>query len=139
MKIINKKTIATLFSLAVFILPTIVYGANLIPCGNVKVDNVVTDMCTFDDLIRLANSIIRFLMYDVAVPLAALGFMYSGARLVLFQKKEGEWTSAKERFWDVAMGFGYMLGAYVLIKTVLFWFLSNDQIDFMKFMLDVTQ
>lgn len=110
-----KKNIAPILSLAVLLLPTIVYGAGLIPC-----EGTAADPCTFDKLIVLANSVVHFLMYSVAVPLAAIGFMWAGGRLVLLQDKEGEWNKAKESFGNIAMGFAIMIGAYVLIKTILF-------------------
>lgn len=122
----NMKTSAVAISLFSLILPLFAIAQVGIPCDGPN--------CTFNDLITLANRIIRFLMIDVAVPLAALGFMYAGARLVIFQNKEGEWTKAKEIFGDIALGFGIILGAYVLIKTVLFAFLSAEQVTFMQFM-----
>lgn len=117
MNVKYKKVSTIVFVLTLLVLPTVVYGLGLIPCDNAS--------CGFSDLITLANNIVHFLMYDVAVPLVALGFMYTGARLVIFQNKEGEWTEAKGRFGDIAMGFGMMLGAYVLIKTILYAFLNQ--------------
>lgn len=146
MKTTKQKFGAMVLSFALLILPTVVYGAGLVPCGDAPpgVDIVVRGInvntghqCAFNDIIILANNIIHFLMYSVAVPLAALGFMYAGARLVLFQNKEGEWTEAKGRFGDIALGFGIILGAYVLIKLVLAAFLTCSQINFMRFILDV--
>lgn len=116
MKIMNKKISATALSLALLSLPAVSYAAGLIPCDT---------NCTFNDLIILANNIIKFLMYDVAVPLAALGFMWAGANLVLNQNKEGAWSDAKERFTDMAKGFGIILGAYLVIKLVIYAFLNT--------------
>lgn len=140
---------ATILTLAILIMPTVALGASLIPCGqpaNTKTPNITvggasydtTKECGFNDLIILANIIIKFLMIDVAVPLAALGIMWAGGNLIVNQNKEGAWTEAKESFWSIGMGFGIMLGAFVLLKLVFFTFLSTDQISFMDFMLDVT-
>lgn len=115
----KQKTITQILSLAVLTLPLTASAQIGIPCNGPD--------CKFDDLLTLANRIVRFLMIDVAVPLAALGFMYTGGRLVLFQDKEGEWTKAKESFWDMGMGFGIMLGSYVLIKAILYAFLNTDK------------
>ncbi len=146
---INKKVGAAVLLVAMLTMPMMVFGAGLIPCGNdingdgivknVVVGGIVTvkEECGFSDILVLANTVIHFLMYQVAVPLAALGFVYTGARLILFQNKEGEWTEAKGRFGDIAMGFGIMLGAFVLIKVVLAAFLGCNQIEFMRFMLDL--
>lgn len=141
--ILNQKISTTVLVLTVLALPVVVYGASLIPCGQpagtpaiiVGISpHVTTNPCQFNDLFILANLIIHFLLYDVAVPLAALGFMYAGGRLVIFQDKEGEWTKAKGIFEDIALGFGIILGAYVLIKTVLLAFLTTEQVTFMSFM-----
>lgn len=128
MNITNKKISALILSFALLALPSVVYGAGLIPCGDTIVGGVITPTthpCGFNDILELANRVIHFLMIDVAVPLAALGFMYTGARLVLVQNKESEWTDAKKRIEDVAIGFGMILGAYVLIKTILYAFLNT--------------
>lgn len=135
MKIFTKNNSAKILSFAILVFPTIVYGASLIPCGQSAgtpdiivngVSYVTTNPCGFNDLIILANTIIHFLMIDVAVPLAALGFMYVGGRLVILQNKESEWEKAKEGFADIGKGFAIMLGAYVLIKTILFAFLDTS-------------
>lgn len=124
--ILNQKFGAIILSLAVFLLPVFAWAQVGIPCDGPD--------CGFDDLIILANNIIKFLMFSVAVPLAAIGFMYTGGRLVVMQSKESEWEKAKTGFADIAIGFGIMLGAYVLIKTLLFAFLTDDQAGFMQFM-----
>lgn len=148
MKILNQKTAVAVLSLAILVVPAVALGAGLIPCGRpAGTDPIIvggapyltTNECGFNDLIILANIIIKFLMIDVAVPLAALGIMWAGGKLVVNQNKESAWSEAKESFGSIGMGFLIMLGAFVLIKLVLFTFLSNDQIEFMKFMLDVTQ
>ena len=134
MKTTNKKNTAMILAFAVLFVPMMAYGASLVPCGQPAgtPDIIVggatyqtTNECGFNDLIVLANTIVRFLMYDVAVPLAAIGFMWAGGNLVLNQDKEGAWSDAKERFGNIAKGFGIMLGAYVLIKFVLYTFLNQ--------------
>ena len=125
MKIINQKTIAATLSFTLLSLPVVVHGAGLIPnCGDV-VNGTYVD-CTFNDVLKLANNVIHFLLYDVSVPLAALGFMWAGANLVLSQNKEGAWTDAKKRFENIGIGFGIMLGSYVLIKVIIYAFLNTD-------------
>lgn len=98
----------------------------LIPCSGSK--------CGFNDLIILSNNIIKFLMLKVAVPLAALGIMFVGAKMVLSSNKESAKTEAKESFTNIAIGFLIMLGAYVFIKTIIFALLSDEQKNFMQFM-----
>ncbi|MDO8604187.1 MAG: hypothetical protein Q7K40_02185 [bacterium] len=134
----NQKTLATILSVVVFAVPFIAVAQVGIPCGeDLNGDKIISgnnEECNFNDLIQLANNIIKFLIYKVAVPLTAIGFMFVGARLVINQDKEGEWTKAKEAFSNIAIGFFIMLGAYVLIKTGLFALLSDDQRTFMQFL-----
>lgn len=116
MNIINQKKIVTVLSFAVLVIPMVTYGAGLVPdCGA---------NCGFSDLIAMTNRIIKFLVIDVSVPLASLGFMVAGAKLVLNQNKEGAWSEAKQSFGTIAMGFGIILAAFLLIKLVLSAFLG---------------
>ena len=125
MKILNQKTVAATLSFTVLALPVVVHGAGLIPnCGEV-VNGKFVD-CTFNDVLKLANNIIHFLLYDVSVPLAALGFMWAGAGLILNQDKDKARSDAKKRFTNIGIGFGIMLGSYVLIKVVIYAFLNTD-------------
>lgn len=89
--------------------------------------------CGFYDLIKLANVVIKFLFYDIAMPLVALGIMYAGARLIIFQNKEKEKTAAKEMLTNIGYGFALMLGTFVLIKFVLSQVLS---VGFTTFLLE---
>lgn len=140
-----KKILALVFtfSITVLLIPGLVYGASLIPCGqpsgtpNIIVNGVsvvTTNQCGFNDLLILFNTIVTFLMFTVAVPLAALRFMYAGVILVLNPSKEESRTKAVNIFQGVGVGFLVMLGAYVLIKGVIYSFLTAEQITFMQFM-----
>lgn len=128
-----KKTFASVLSfsiLSALFLPVFVSAQVGVPCGDFASGQ---KECGFNDLIILANNIIKFLMFSVAVPLAAIGIMWVGGNLVINQDKEGAWSKAKDSFWDIILGFGIMLASYVLIKTVLFAFISDEQARFMQF------
>lgn len=126
MKIINQKTFATILSASIFAVPLFAVAQVGIPCNGPD--------CTFNSLIILVNNIIKFLMFKVAVPLAALGFMWMGGKLVINQDKEGARNEAKQGFGLIITGFLIMLGAYVLIKTILFTFITDEQKVFIQFM-----
>ena len=113
-----QKKLATTISFLLLLLPLASRGAGIVPdCG--------AD-CGFADLMRLVNNVIHFVFYDVAIPLTVLVFVYSGGKLVLNPNKEGAWKEAKASFENIGWGFGYMLGSYVLIKTVIYYFLNTD-------------
>jgi hypothetical protein len=99
-------------------LPFMASAAVGIPCNGPE--------CNFDHLIQLANNIIKFLMFKVAVPLAAIGLMWTGGNLIINQNKEGAWNEAKSGFSSIAIGFLIMLSAYLVIKTILYAFLRTD-------------
>lgn len=108
----------------ILVLPLVSIGASdLIVCGGLD--------CEFYHLVKLANAIVKFLFYDIAIPLVALGIMYAGARLVIFQDKEKEKTAAKEMLTNIGYGFALMLGTFVLIKFVLSQFLSEGFTTFL--------
>lgn len=117
MNIEQKKMSAVILSSVILTLPLVGFAAVGIPCDGPN--------CGFNDLITLANNVIKFLMFTVAVPLAAVGFAWAGAGLVLNQNKEGAWSDAKERFTDIAKGFGIILVAFLLVKLILSAFLGQ--------------
>ncbi|MBI5798653.1 MAG: hypothetical protein HZB10_01855 [Candidatus Yonathbacteria bacterium] len=144
MKFNNTKKAASVLAFVVIMMPTLAYGASLIPCGqpagtpDVVLGNTsypTTNECGFADLLLLVNIIIHFLMFDVIVPLTALGFVWAGGSLILNQNKEGAWSEAKERFADIGTGIAIILGAYVLIKVILANFLRTDA-GFTNFLLN---
>ncbi|MFA5997505.1 MAG: hypothetical protein WC791_03390 [Candidatus Paceibacterota bacterium] len=122
----NQKAITTILSTIVLALPMTVAAQVGIPCDGPN--------CDFNSLIKLINNIIKFLMFSVAVPLAALGFMFMGGKMVLLSNKEAAKTEAKQGIGFIITGFLIMLGAYVFIKTILFMFITDDQKTFMNFM-----
>ncbi len=135
---INKQKISAAV-LAGFIigLPFAAGAGGLVPCGDSAglvggVDVPAQPPCDFNFLIVMANSIIKFLLYGIAIPLTAIGFMVVGARLVLNTNKDTAWTQAKDSFEDIGIGFFIILGAYVLIKVVLFQFVTAEQATFMQ-------
>jgi len=127
----NIKISATLLAFSIFFLPVVSWAAIGIPCDGPN--------CTFDDVIKLVNNVIHFLMFSVAVPLAALSFMFMGGKMVLSPNKESSKTEAKEGMTNIAIGFGIILGAYVLIKTVLFMFLNTEDKGLMSLMQSMFQ
>ena len=120
MNISIKKISASVIAGAILSMPLLGMAQIGIPCGGPGQAE-----CGFNDLLILANNIIHFIIFSVAVPLAALGFMWAGAGLVLNQNKESAWSEAKGRFSDIAMGFGIILAAFVLVKTILYAFLNT--------------
>ncbi|MBI3634174.1 MAG: hypothetical protein HY228_00970 [Candidatus Yonathbacteria bacterium] len=113
----NIKIATTIFAGLIISMPILASAKGLVPCDGPN--------CDFNQLMIMVNRIIRFLFIDVAIPLTTISFMYIGGRLVLYQDKAGEWKKAKDAFENIGIGFGIMVGAFVLIKFVLSQFLAT--------------
>lgn len=114
----NQKNITVAVSFFTLVIPVIAFAQVGIPCNGVD--------CDFNSLMMLANNIISFLMFSVAVPLAAIGFTFMGGKMILYSNKVSAVSEAKEGMESIAIGFAIMLGAFVLIKVVLSAFLSTE-------------
>ncbi len=101
-------------------------ATGLVPCDT---------NCGFNDLMILANNIIDFILYKVVVPLIALGFMWVGGNLIFNQEKVSAWDEAKKSFLVMAQGVFIIIGAFLLIKFVLFQFLTEEQATFTRFLI----
>jgi len=97
----------------------------LIPCGNTKADNTVSDPCTFGDLITLAQTVINFLIFKIAAPLAAVMFIWAGFLYLTAAGNEGQVKKAHDLFWAVFIGLVIALAAWLMVSFVLRFFLGD--------------
>jgi len=106
---------------AILLSPMLVLAdAALIQCGRGDTP------CTLADALKTAYGITKFLMRDLAVPLAALGFMAAGIIMLTAGGDTGKRDQAKAIFKNTAIGFAIILAAY-LIVNFLFTSLVGDQ------------
>lgn len=125
MSIINQKNSVTVLSGLVFAIPVFAMAQIGLPdCGA---------ECGFNDLMALVNRIIQFIVFQVSVPLAALGFMWLGVQVLLHPNEAAAKSKAKEIAGNIAMGFGIILAAFLIIKFVLYQFISEDYRSFLDF------
>jgi len=98
----------------------------LIPVGvyaQVNIDLIVcdggaNDQCTFNSLITLAIRIINFLTV-LSASLAAISFCYAGFLLITSGGDPGARKKAQEIFTKTAIGFAFVLGAWVIVYTLV--------------------
>lgn len=128
----NIKIIAQGTAMVVFLIPVALCAAE-IP-SNLAPTCEGPD-CGFNNLIEMVNKIISFLMYKIVVPLAALGFMFAGSKLIFSQNKESAWSEAKESFQNIVLGFIIMAGAFLVIKFLIYQFIDETQREFMDFLI----
>jgi hypothetical protein len=98
----------------VVFLPITIFAAmpSLIVCDGVTVP------CDFPKLIQLGINLINFLIY-LSSALAAVSFCYAGFLLITSAGSEGQTTKAKEIFRKTAIGFAWVLGAWLVINTIV--------------------
>ena len=114
--------------LATLFLPIyIAQAAGLVSCGGTN-----EPTCGFAQLIELVNTVVHAILFDIAVPLAALGFAVVGVLLIAQQDKAKARSEAKSRFESIGIGFFWIMAAFVLIKFILFTFV--DQENFTSFL-----
>ena len=100
-------------------------GTGLIPCGNEfkgpngELTGDIPHPCTFTDFMTLVNKVIKFALFDMVVPIAAIMFAYAGFLLVTSGGSSEARTKAKTIFTNVALGLIIAVAAWLIIRTIL--------------------
>ncbi len=98
-------------------------SAGLVPCG-AKINDPATpwnemDPCGFSHLMIMINGIINFLLFSVAIPLAAILFAWAGFMFMMAGGNEGKISKAKEIFGAVLTGLLIAFMAWIIIQTLI--------------------
>lgn len=80
----------------------------LVPC---------TNDCTFSDLVQLGQNILNYLVFISAIA-AAGGFMWAGWLYFTSAGNEGQVSQARDIFKNIALGFIFVLGAWLIVYTI---------------------
>ena len=67
----------------------------------------------------LINDVIRFILFKMVVPIAAIMFAYAGFLMVTSGGSTEQWSKAKKIFTNVAFGFIIAVAAWLIIRTIL--------------------
>ena len=73
--------------------------------------------CNFDDFLKLARNIINFLIL-FSIPAATVAFAWAGFLFLTAQGSESQISKAKGLFWKVLIGFLFVLGGWVIVRTI---------------------
>ncbi len=85
-----------------------------------------SERCDFNDLMRLGQTIIDFLIFKIAAPIAALMFAYAGFLYITAGGNEGQVGKAHGIFMNVAVGFVIALAAWLLVNFVVNFFVDSS-------------
>lgn len=107
-------------------------SSGLIPCGNDVTAGMVTagQECTYDDLIKLAQTVINFLIFGLAAPLGAIMFAYAGYLYITNGGNESQIKQAHDTFLYVFWGLIVALAAWLLVNFI-FQFLVDPSLNFL--------
>jgi len=89
----------------------------LVPCAGAD--------CTFDDLLKLVNKVIDFLI-RIAIPIAMILFAYAGFLYVTAAGNTSQINKAHNVFKDVFIGFLIVLSAWLIVNTIVEPLISDD-------------
>ncbi|MDP3645992.1 MAG: hypothetical protein Q8R25_02800 [bacterium] len=104
----------------VAIMPSVTFGAGIpekiVPCNG-------TD-CTVCNLATLAQNILNTGIF-IAVFLSAVLFAWAGVKMLANQTNPGGKDEAKKIFFNVMVGLLIILGAWLLVDTVMYTFTGS--------------
>lgn len=108
-----KKIIISLSVFLILIVPVISFADNtpLVLCDT---------NCGFNDFMALINRVIKFILFDMVIPIAAIMFAYAGFLLVFAGgDSSGARTKAKSIFTNAVLGLIIAVAAFLIIRTIL--------------------
>ena len=123
-----KKTTKFLIHLSIFLFllipiisfaetPPVNTNTGLVPCNN----SVGGTSCDFNALMALVNKVINFILFSMAIPIAAIMFAYAGFKMVIAGGEAAHArTEAKEIFTNTIIGLIIAVAAWLIISTILF-------------------
>src|SRR3989338_1553177 len=78
------------------------------------------EICDFKAFMGLINTVIRFALFYLAVPISAIMFAYAGFMLITAgEEASSARTKAKDIFTNAVIGLAVAAGAWLVIRTIL--------------------
>ena len=115
------KILIFLLIFAILTMPLLSLAAEpLVQCGTqVDANGKVTNPCGFTDFLSLVNRVITFVLFDLALPIAAIMFAWAGFLMVTAGGSTERVGKAKRIFTNVAIGFIIAVIAFLVVRTIL--------------------
>lgn len=99
------------FAAGMVLVPGYLFAAGLVPCSGAD--------CDFNDLITLIKNVVDFLIFKLAVPLAAISFAVAGVIILTAGGNESKAEQGKEIAWSVVIGLIIALSAWLVVTAIL--------------------
>lgn len=78
-----------------------------------------TSNCGFNDLMTLVNTVVRFILFDMVLPISAIMCAYAGVLLVTSGGSTENRGKAKKIFTNAIIGLIIALAAWLIINSIL--------------------
>src|SRR3989338_5367234 len=127
------KILIFIFLLVLIAMPILSFAAEpLVKCGTEVyppgtppspegkiLEGTIKNPCGFTDFLSLVNRVIKFVLFDLALPVAAIMFAWAGFLMVTAGGSTERVTKAKRIFTNVAIGFIIAVIAFLIVRTIL--------------------
>lgn len=114
-KIILAHSVKFIIIFVLLAVPFVSFAEGLVAC-----DNSPGKLCGWNDLMSLINTVIKFILFRMAVPIAAIMFSYAGFLLVTAGGEAAHArTKAKDIFMNTAIGLALAIAAWLIVSTIL--------------------
>lgn len=98
-------------------------GTPLVPCDNTPTVTgtsvTYAHPCNFNALMTMVNTVISFILFGMAIPIAAIMFVYAGFELVTSGGSTEKRGIAKKVFTHAVIGIVLAVAAWVIVNTIL--------------------
>lgn len=113
-------SLTSLFVFLMLIMPVFSFGAGLVDCDNTPAaDGKIAKPCDFNAFMDLINTVIKFILFKLVVPIAAIMFFYAGFKLVTSGGSTENRGVAKKVFSSAVYGLVAAVGGWLIIRTIL--------------------
>lgn len=111
----------------------------LVPCGTQLVDPAakgadyisVAEGCQFEHFIALAKNVMNFLLFTIAVPIAAISFAWAGWLYLSAAGNESKVQEAHRIFGYVVLGLCVALAAWLIVNAIVVGLGVGGQYNFL--------
>ena len=131
-----KKFFIFLFLVLILSIPVLSFAqtgwGGLVPCTNTPISETtgtgtsakttvtIKEPCDFNAFLNLINKVIKFILFGMAVPIAAIMFVYAGVLLVTAgEEAAGARTKAKSIFTNALIGLVLAAACWLIVRTIL--------------------
>lgn len=91
--------------------------SEIIPC---------TDKCTFGDVFRLLNNIIKFFFKTLLIPIFIIILMYAGFKYITAEGNPSKIANLKKILGNIFLGIVLMLCAWLIVRTIMTTLLNEE-------------